>query len=51
MSATRPELMLMPDHPLPSLPVWLVDHAELRARERLKVVFDFLAREIAALPH
>jgi DNA-binding transcriptional LysR family regulator len=52
MSATRPELVrVMPDQPLPSLPVWLVAHAELRASQRLKVEFDFLAREIAALPH
>ena len=39
-----PELVpVLPELPLPVLPVWLTAHRELRASRRLRVVFDFLA--------
>ncbi len=34
---------LFPDAPLPSLPIWLAAHAELRTSRRVRRVFDFLA--------
>jgi DNA-binding transcriptional LysR family regulator len=39
-----PDLMpVLPDLPMPVLPVWLTAHRELRSSRRLKTVFDFLA--------
>ncbi|MEY2690304.1 MAG: hypothetical protein RL375_4504 [Pseudomonadota bacterium] len=52
LAASRPELIrVLPQQPLPSLPVWLVSHGELRSSQRLRRVFDFLARSLGALPH
>lgn len=35
--------------PLPSLPVWLTAHAELKTSRRVRLVFDFLAREMGRI--
>ena len=44
-----PELVpVLPGLPLPVLPVWLTAHRELRASQRLRTVFDFLAEALAA---
>lgn len=44
-----PELVqVLPDIPLPVLPVWLTAHRELRSHRRLKVVWDFLAQALTA---
>lgn len=52
LAATRPELVrVLPGQALPTLPVWLVAHGELRSSLRLRRVFDFLAEALAALPH
>jgi DNA-binding transcriptional LysR family regulator len=40
---------VLPDQPLPSLPVWLVTHRELHASRRLRAVFDLLAERLQAL--
>jgi DNA-binding transcriptional LysR family regulator len=40
---------VLPDLPLPSLPVWLVVHREIRTSRRMRAVFDFLARELPPL--
>ncbi|MBT9554229.1 MAG: LysR family transcriptional regulator [Hydrogenophaga sp.] len=42
-----PDLVpVLPDLPLPSLPVWLVVHREIRSSRRMRAVLDFLAREL-----
>jgi DNA-binding transcriptional LysR family regulator len=52
LAASRPELVrVLPQQALPTLPVWLVAHGELRSSLRLRLVFDFLAQALAALPH
>ncbi|MBL4893062.1 MAG: LysR family transcriptional regulator [Rhizobiaceae bacterium] len=35
--------------PLPSLPVWLTAHAELKTSRRVRLVFDFLAQEMSQI--
>lgn len=40
---------LLPGLPLPSLPVWLVVHREIRSVRRVRAVHDFLARELPPL--
>lgn len=35
--------------PLPSLPVWLTAHAELKTSRRVRLVFDFLAHEMGEI--
>jgi DNA-binding transcriptional LysR family regulator len=45
-----PDLVpVLPDLPMPSLPVWLVVHREIRTSRRIRAVFDFLARELPPL--
>ena len=39
---------LFPDAPLPSLPVWLAAHAELKTSRRVRRVFDFLGERLGA---
>ncbi len=49
LAARLPELVrVLPELPLPVLPLWLTAHRELRASRRLKVVFDWLAEALAA---
>lgn len=46
------ELVTVPiDLPLPSLPVWLVVHREIRGNFRFRRVFDFLAQTLPAYCH
>lgn len=40
---------VLPDLPLPALPVWLVVHREIRTSRRIRAVLDFLARELPPL--
>ena len=40
---------VLPDLPLPALPVWLVVHREIRSSRRIRAVVDFLARELPPL--
>ena len=40
---------VLPNLPLPALPVWLVVHREIRSSRRIRAVVDFLARELPAL--
>jgi DNA-binding transcriptional LysR family regulator len=45
-----PDLVpVLPDLPIPSLPVWLVVHREIRSSRRMRAVLDFLARELPPL--
>jgi DNA-binding transcriptional LysR family regulator len=37
------------DHLIPALPVWLVTHREVKTNARIRMVFDFLAEELAEL--
>ncbi len=37
---------ILPELPLPTLPVWLTAHAELRTNRRIRRVYDFLAAEL-----
>ena len=39
-------LQVLPSLPLPTLPVWLVVHRELRTSQRVRAVFDFLASAV-----
>jgi DNA-binding transcriptional LysR family regulator len=40
---------VLPDLPSLEFPVWLVTHRELKTSRRIRVVFDLLARELAAI--
>lgn len=40
---------LLPQLPLPTLPVWLVVHREIRSVRRVRAVYDALARELPSL--
>lgn len=42
-------VQVLPDLPLPALPVWLVVHREIRSSRRIRAVVDFLARELTPL--
>jgi DNA-binding transcriptional LysR family regulator len=49
MGDAKPKVVrLLPEAPLPQLPIWLTAHAELRTSRRIRRVFDFLAAELAA---
>lgn len=37
---------LLPDLPIPPLPVWLTTHREIHGSARIRTVFDFLARTL-----
>ncbi len=37
---------VLPDLPMPTLPVWLAVHREIRSSARIRAVYDFLAAEI-----
>lgn len=40
-------MMVLPDRPALPVPVWLVSHSELHTSRRVRLVFDFLADELA----
>ena len=42
-------MQVLPNLPLPALPVWLVMHREIRSSRRIRAVVDFLARELTPL--
>jgi DNA-binding transcriptional LysR family regulator len=37
---------LLPELPLPDLPIWLTVHREIRTSRRIRAVYDFLAAEV-----
>jgi DNA-binding transcriptional LysR family regulator len=39
-------VQVLPDLPIPALPVWLVVHREIRSSRRIRAVYDFLASEL-----
>lgn len=41
-------VQVLKDQPVPDLPVWLTAHRELRDVPRIRIVFDFLAKSLAA---
>ena len=50
IGAREPKVVALPSlGPLPTLPVWLTAHEELRANPRVRRVFDFLAERLAAV--
>jgi DNA-binding transcriptional LysR family regulator len=49
LGQTEPALVaLLPELPIPLLPMWLVVHREIRSNARIKAVYDFLGHH---LPH
>ena len=49
LADTMPELVrVLPQLPLPDLPVWLTAHRALRGSRRLRLVFDTLAGALSA---
>ena len=38
---------VLPEFKLMSFPIWLTSHRELRTNKRIRLVFDFLAEELA----
>lgn len=48
VAARFPQLVqVLPEQPLPPLPVWLTAHRELRDTPRIRAVYDFLAKALA----
>ena len=39
---------VLSDHFDPEIPVWLVSHRELQTSGRIRVVYDFIAKELRA---
>lgn len=51
LAATQPDLVRLEfGVEIPSLPMWLVTHREVRTSARIRKVYDFLADRLAALP-
>jgi DNA-binding transcriptional LysR family regulator len=48
-SATPDVVRVLDDLPPVKFPIWLVTHRELRTARRIRVVFDLLAEELAAM--
>jgi DNA-binding transcriptional LysR family regulator len=49
LAATNPQVKhLLPDLPIPGIPMWLVAHREVRTNARVKAVFDWLAQALTA---
>jgi DNA-binding transcriptional LysR family regulator len=50
LAARDPALQrVMPDLPIPALPIWLTVHREIRTSARVRTVYDFLAAAIPPL--
>ena len=48
LAATDPNVVqVLPELPLPTLPVWLVVHREIRTSRHIRTVYDFLGEGIA----
>ena len=49
LAAREPSLeRVLPDLPMPTLPVWLAVHSEIRSGARIRAVYDFLAETISS---
>ena len=47
MARTDPNVMaVLPQLPLPDLPIWLTVHREIRTSRKIRAVYDFLASEV-----
>jgi DNA-binding transcriptional LysR family regulator len=47
MARTDPDVVpVLPMLALPELPIWLTVHREIRSSQRIRAVYDFLAREV-----
>jgi DNA-binding transcriptional LysR family regulator len=47
LARTDPDVVqVLPMLPLPELPIWLTVHREIRTSQRIRAVYDFLAREV-----
>jgi hypothetical protein len=45
-----PDLLnVMHQQTLPALPVWLTSHRELKANQRIRTVYDFLAKNLSSI--
>ena len=50
LAQTDPQLVsLVPQLPIPDLPMWLVVHREIRSNARIKAVYDFLGSNLPKL--
>jgi DNA-binding transcriptional LysR family regulator len=50
MARNKPYLKKIADQiPIPTLPIWLVTHREIKTNRRIRMVFDFIAAELAGL--
>ena len=50
LAQTDPQLVsLVPQLPIPDLPMWLVVHREIRSSARIKAVYDFLGNNLPKL--
>jgi DNA-binding transcriptional LysR family regulator len=47
MGRNQPDLVkLLPMLVIPPLPMWLAVHREIRSSQRIRAVFDYLAKEL-----
>lgn len=47
MARTDPNVVaVLPQLPLPELPIWLTVHREIRTSRKIRAVYDFLAAEV-----
>ncbi|MFZ1814525.1 MAG: LysR family transcriptional regulator [Rhizobiaceae bacterium] len=50
LASGEPDLVELGHHfPIPSLPMWLVTHSEVRSSARVRTVFDFLAEKLSGM--
>jgi DNA-binding transcriptional LysR family regulator len=47
LAASLPQVnIILPEMPMPSLPVWLTVHREIRTSPRIRAVYDALAQAV-----